>query len=55
MQIGEKHYTDSSDYFSVFWRIDTDDNGPYISLRLYENFDKKLNKLGANIQIEEGE
>ena len=21
----------------------------------YENFDKKLNKLGANIQIEEGE
>ena len=40
MQIGEKHYTDSSDYFSVFWRIDTDDNGPYISLRLYENFDK---------------
>jgi UDP-N-acetylglucosamine enolpyruvyl transferase len=24
-------------------------------LRGYENFDKKLNKLGANIQIEEGE
>ena len=24
-------------------------------LRGYENFDKKLNKLGANIQIEEGQ
>lgn len=40
MQIGEKNYAGSADYFSVFWRIDTDDNGPYISLRLYENFDK---------------
>lgn len=40
MQIGERCYTGSTDYFSVFWRIDTDDNGPYISLRLYENFDK---------------
>ena len=30
------------------------ENVEYI-LRGYENFDKKLNKLGANIQIEEGE
>lgn len=40
MQICESNYIGSLDYFSVFWRIDTDDNGPYISLRLYENFDK---------------
>lgn len=40
MQICERYYAGSSDYYSVFWRIDTDDNGPYISLRLYEDFDK---------------
>lgn len=38
--IYEKCYRGSSDEFSVFWRIDTNDNGPYISLRLYEDFDK---------------
>lgn len=40
MQICERYYPNSSDNYSVFWRIDTDDNGPYISLRLYEWFDK---------------
>lgn len=40
MQIGQQYYANSSDCFSVFWRIDTDDSGPYISLRLYENYDK---------------
>lgn len=41
MRIGKRYYADSADYFSVFWRIDTDDEGPYISLRFYEDFDKK--------------
>ena len=27
--------------FYIFWRIDTDNNGPYLSLRFYEKFDKK--------------
>ena len=40
MQIDERCYVGSSDYFSVFWRIDTDKKEPYISLRLYEDFDK---------------
>lgn len=40
MQIDERCYVGSSDYFSVFWRIDTDKEEPYISLRLYEDFEK---------------
>lgn len=40
MQIDERCYVGSSNYFSVFWRIDTDKEEPYISLRLYENFEK---------------
>lgn len=31
--------------FYIFWRIDTDNNGPYLSLRLYEKFDKKDEKI----------
>lgn len=30
----------SADY-SALWRIDTDADGPYISLRLYDSYDKK--------------
>ncbi len=32
---------DSSKYVSVFWRIDTDSRGPYLSLRFYEVMDKE--------------
>ena len=41
MQIFETKYENSEDVFSVFWRIDTDKYGPYLSLRLYEKMDKK--------------
>lgn len=37
----EKTYPDSDDWYYLFWRIDTDNRGPYISLRFYERFDKK--------------
>lgn len=33
-------YPHSDDKCCLFWRIDTDANGPYISLRFYEWFDK---------------
>ncbi len=34
-------YVGSRGDYYVFWRIDTDNNGPYLSLRLYEEFNKK--------------
>lgn len=40
MQICKRYYKEHEDYYSVFWRIDTDNNGPYISLRLYYNYNK---------------
>lgn len=40
MYIFEETYKDTKDYYSVFWRIDTDNNGPFISLRFYEKLDK---------------
>jgi hypothetical protein len=41
MGLGEHIYQNSQDRWSAFWRIDTDNKGPYISLRFYEKFDKK--------------
>ena len=33
-------YPNSEDSFYLFWRVDTDGNGPYLSLRFYEKFAK---------------
>ena len=33
-------YPNSEDNFYLFWRVDTDKNGPYLSLRFYEKFAK---------------
>lgn len=30
--------------YTVFWRIDTDEKGPYISLRFYDDYDKNSEK-----------
>lgn len=38
--IFERTYEGTADGYAVFWRIDTDNDGPYISLRFYEDFDK---------------
>lgn len=40
MTIAIPAYPYSDDRCYLFWRIDTDKNGPYISLRLYEWFEK---------------
>lgn len=37
----EQPYPESEDKYYLFWRVDTDKKGPYISLRFYEWFDKK--------------
>ena len=34
-------YAGSKGDYYIFWRIDTDNNGPYLSLRFYEKFNKK--------------
>ena len=34
----------NGDQYCFFWRIDSDNNGPYISLRYYESFDKNKEK-----------
>lgn len=34
-------HKESEDIFYYFWRIDTNNSGPYLSLRLYDWFDKK--------------
>ena len=31
----------SEDEYNIFWRVDTDSDGPYISLRFYDRYDKK--------------
>jgi hypothetical protein len=41
MDIFGNKYNDSEDSYYIFWRIDTDKDGPYISLRFYEDFNKK--------------
>ncbi len=33
----------SKETYSIFWRVDTNKNGPYLSLRFYEDFDKTNN------------
>ena len=33
-------YPDSTDKYYLFWRIDTNGNGSYLSLRFYEKFQK---------------
>ena len=40
MTIATPAYPNSEDKCCLFWRIDTDRRGPYISLRLYEWFEK---------------
>lgn len=40
MCICNRYYYGTNNIFSVFWRIDTDSDGPYLSLRLYEGYDK---------------
>lgn len=35
-----KTYPNSEDDFYLFWRVDTDKNGPYLSLRFYDKFAK---------------
>lgn len=40
MRICDTVYYGTSDKYFVCWRIDTDRNGPYISLRFYEDFEK---------------
>lgn len=45
MMICERCYENSEDEYAVFWRIDTDTKGPYISLRLYEDFCTKNEEL----------
>ena len=34
--------------YYIFWRIDTSDNGPYLSFRMYEDYDKNNEKLTFN-------
>jgi hypothetical protein len=41
MDIFGNKYNDSEDSYYIFWRIDTNKKGPYISLRFYERFNKK--------------
>ena len=41
LSIVENAYPGSKDKYTLFWRVDTDGEGPYISLRYYERFDKK--------------
>lgn len=40
MVVFSNYYDASSDIFEIFWRIDTDNSGPYISLRFYDDFNK---------------
>lgn len=42
--IAKPQYLDSKDYYTLFWRVDTNKYGPYMSLRFYEKFNKKLEK-----------
>lgn len=41
LNIMEGTYPDTKDRYYVFWRIDTDHAGPYLSLRFYESLSKK--------------
>jgi len=44
----------SSDKYYLFWRVDTDNKGPYVSLRFYEKFDKKDDaKRARHVQVYE--
>ncbi len=36
----QQPYPDSKDYYTLFWRVDTNGDGPYLSLRYYERFHK---------------
>ena len=38
------NYPETQDKWELFWRIDTDKNGPYVSLRFYESGLKEGNK-----------
>lgn len=35
-----KRFMGSNDKYSIFWRIDSDGDGPYLSLRFYDDMDK---------------
>lgn len=36
--IAKSQYPDRKDYYTLFWRVDTNKDGPYMSLRFYERF-----------------
>ncbi len=40
LSIMQQSYPDNTDYYTLFWRVDTDGAGPYLSLRYYERFHK---------------
>ncbi len=45
MDVFVGHYPGTDHQFSLFWRIDTDKNGPYLSLRFYDqNFGKTISE-----------
>lgn len=44
MIVPTQFFTGSEDKYDVFWRIDSDSNGTYLSLRFYEWFNKKENE-----------
>ncbi len=48
---GKIYHKESEDYYRFFWRIDTNNKGPYLSLRLYDWFDKK-NESNKNRHVE---
>lgn len=37
----KQFYVGTEDGYYIFWRIDSDNKGPYLSLRFYEKFNKK--------------
>ena len=37
----KQFFAGTKDDYIIFWRIDSDKNGPYLSLRFYEEFNKK--------------
>ena len=44
MVILNGHFPQGNEEYNVFWRIDTDSDGPYISLRFYDDYDKNSEK-----------
>ncbi len=47
----DMRHVGSKDIYCIFWRVDSDIEGPYLSLRLYDWFDKQ-DKSAANRHVE---